>query len=119
MEKKKREKKEIYNNNITTKIIQENKLEDKDKENKKSIQEKKEENIESEEKRIEREKELLIHKLGIAYDNHLHDSMGILHNRFVSFISESRLPLPHVITVLTILLNESIDQFKKKIGLKD
>jgi hypothetical protein len=38
------------------------------------------------------------------------DSMGLLHNTFVSFITEAKLPLPNVIVVLELLLKEAIDQ---------
>jgi hypothetical protein len=52
----------------------------------------------------------IMEKLGEAYSMKLDDAMGHLHNRFVTFISESKLPLPHVVIVLEILLREAVDQ---------
>jgi hypothetical protein len=49
-----------------------------------------------------------------VYEDHLNDSMALLHNRFVAFIAESRLPIPQVKMVLDILVAETIDQAKKK-----
>jgi len=42
------------------------------------------------------------------------EMMGHLHNRFVAFISESKLPIPMVITVLQLLLHESIEMAIQK-----
>lgn len=42
------------------------------------------------------------------------EMMGHLHNRFVAFISESKLPIPMVITVLQLLLHESVDMAVEK-----
>jgi len=42
------------------------------------------------------------------------EMMGHLHNRFVAFISESKLPIPMVITVLQLLLHESIEMAVQK-----
>ena len=53
-------------------------------------------------------------RVALVYENHLNDEMGMLHNRFVAFIAESRLPLPHVLLVLKMLESETIDQAKKK-----
>jgi len=55
-----------------------------------------------------------LERVRLVYENHLTDEMGILHNRFVAFISESRLPLPHVLLVLEMLISETIDQAQKK-----
>lgn len=52
-----------------------------------------------------------------AYEDHLNDSMALLHNRFVAFIGESRLPLPQVLLVLQMLVAETIDQAKQKYGV--
>lgn len=49
-----------------------------------------------------------------VYEDHLNESMAHLHNRFVAFISESRLPIPQVKLVLDMLVAETIDQAKKK-----
>jgi hypothetical protein len=59
------------------------------------------------------------HKAAMAqlqgiYEDHLNTSMGHLHNRFVGFIAESRLPIPQVLLVLKMLVDETIDQAKKK-----
>jgi hypothetical protein len=43
--------------------------------------------------------------------------MALLHNRFVAFIAESRLPLPQVLLVLEMLITETIDQAKRKYGV--
>lgn len=43
--------------------------------------------------------------------------MGHLHNRFVGFISEAKLPLTHVIMVLSVLLDEAKEQARKKYGV--
>ena len=42
------------------------------------------------------------------------DRMGQLHNRFVAYISESEMPLPEVILVLTMLLNEATELARLK-----
>jgi len=55
-----------------------------------------------------------LERVRLVYENHLTDEMGMLHNRFVAFIAESRLPLPHVLLVLEMLISETIDQAKKK-----
>jgi predicted dithiol-disulfide oxidoreductase (DUF899 family) len=49
-----------------------------------------------------------------VYEDHLNDSMAHLHNRFVGFIAESRLPLPQVFLVIKMLEVETIEQAKKK-----
>lgn len=53
-------------------------------------------------------------QLQIAYNEHLEREMGHLHNRFVAFIGESRLPLPQVLLVLEMLISETIMQARKK-----
>ena len=50
----------------------------------------------------------IIQRIIREYEHNNVELMGHLHNRFVGFISESKLPLPQVITVLQILLNEAL-----------
>ena len=57
----------------------------------------------------ERQTQLLQH-LGEAYSDRLDEQMGQLHNQFVTFISAARLPLPQVLLVLEILVNETVAQ---------
>ena len=42
------------------------------------------------------------------------EMMGNLHNRFVGFISEAKLPITHVITVLQLLLTEAVEMANQK-----
>lgn len=42
------------------------------------------------------------------------DLMGNLHNRFVGYISEAKIPLPLVVTVLNMLLQEAVEMAYKK-----
>jgi len=58
--------------------------------------------------------EAAVAHLRSVYEDHLNDSMALLHNRFVAFIAESRLPIPQVLLVLKMLEAETIDQAKKK-----
>ena len=58
--------------------------------------------------------EALLKQFEQDFDKTLTDRMGHLHNQFVAFISESRLPITHVITVLNILLYEANEQAKQK-----
>jgi len=48
------------------------------------------------------------------YETYLEDEMGKLHNQFVAFISESRVPLPRVLIVLEILKAETIEIARQK-----
>lgn len=48
------------------------------------------------------------------YEEHLTDEMGKLHNQFVAFVSESRLPLPQVLIVLEMLKAETIEIARQK-----
>ena len=48
------------------------------------------------------------------YEEQLTDEMGKLHNQFVAFISESRVPLPQVLIVLEILKAETIEIARHK-----
>ena len=56
----------------------------------------------------------IMEKIGEAYIAQLDDLMGHLHNQFVAFISESKVPLPHVALVLQILQKEIVDQAMHK-----
>jgi predicted dithiol-disulfide oxidoreductase (DUF899 family) len=60
------------------------------------------------------EHEAAVAHLRTVYEDHLNESMAHLHNRFVAFIGESRLPLPQVLLVLEMLVAETIDQAKRK-----
>jgi len=44
----------------------------------------------------------------------IEELMADLHNRFVAYISEARIPLPFVITVLDLLSQEAREQAVKK-----
>jgi hypothetical protein len=55
-----------------------------------------------------------LNELCQAYETHLDDTMGTLHNRFVAFIAESRLPLPQVLLVLKMVESEVVAQAQKK-----
>jgi len=48
------------------------------------------------------------------YEDRVNDSMGHLYNRFVGFISESKVPLPQVVVVLQMLLHESMQLAKER-----
>lgn len=48
------------------------------------------------------------------YEARTEDEMGNLHNRFVSFIAESRVPLAQVLLVLKILEAETIEIARQK-----
>jgi len=65
----------------------------------------------------EQEKAAALEKVAKLYEEALDDKMGLLHNRFVAFIAEARLPLPQVVLVLEILLSETIEQAKVKYGV--
>lgn len=60
------------------------------------------------------EKAVALDKIRHAYEAHLTDEMGNLHNRFVAFIAESRLPLPQALLVIKMLEVEVMDQARKK-----
>lgn len=49
-----------------------------------------------------------LRRLEKIYGQHLTDSMGRLHNQMVAYISEARIPLPHLVMVLELLLNEAV-----------
>ena len=61
--------------------------------------------------------EAAVAHLRSVYEDHLEQNMALLHNRFVAFIAESRLPLPQVLLVLEMLLDETITQAKTKYGV--
>ena len=65
---------------------------------------------------VEQHEAAVAHMAGV-YEDHLEKSMAILHNRFVAFIAESRLPLPQVLLVLEMLVAETIGQAKQKYGV--
>ena len=56
----------------------------------------------------------LIDKVGEEYLSRLDDEMGRLHNQFVAFISATKVPLPHVVMVLQILLRETTDEAMRR-----
>ena len=51
------------------------------------------------------------------YEQAQDDLTGNLHNRFVGFISEAKVPLYNVLVVLEILKAEVVEQIRKKQGL--
>ena len=55
-----------------------------------------------------------IERLRASYDLYLTDQMGHLHNQFVAFISEGQIPLPHVLMVLEMLVDETKEMARKK-----
>jgi len=59
-------------------------------------------------------KALLLKQADVLYRQQLNNEMGKLHNHFVAFISESKLPLPQVSIVLDILKNETTILARKK-----
>jgi len=61
--------------------------------------------------------EAAVAHLRSVYEDHLNESMAHIHNRFVGFIAESRLPLPQVLLVLEMLVAETIEQAKTKYGV--
>lgn len=54
----------------------------------------------------------IIDKIISSHQSNMDDAMGNLHNRFVAYISEAQIPLPMVITVLEILLDEALEMAK-------
>lgn len=60
----------------------------------------------------------IVEKILESKGRQMEDEMGQLHNRFVAFISESKLPLPMVVLVLEMLLAEATDQALVKYGVK-
>lgn len=46
-------------------------------------------------------------RLLVAYEAQMDDAAGKLHNKFVAFISEAKVPLPLVVMVLQMLLAEA------------
>ena len=74
---------------------------------------------EQEEQLAKEKQEALLRALNESYIAKLDETMGKLHNQFVSFISASKLPLPQVFLVLEILKVETVNQaFSKYIGEK-
>lgn len=56
----------------------------------------------------------IINKITQEYEAQNVEKMGHLHNRFVAFISESKIPLPNVVLVLQMLLKEAMEMAEKK-----
>jgi hypothetical protein len=56
----------------------------------------------------------IIEKIVLDHENAIEDRMGHLYNRFVGYIAEARLPIPQVITVLNMLLKDSLVIADKK-----
>ena len=50
-------------------------------------------------------------------NNEQRDQMAMLHNKFVAYISESKLPVEDVIVILNVLLDEAIEQIRKGYSL--
>lgn len=48
------------------------------------------------------------------YEMRISDEMEALHNRIVAYISEAQIPLTHVLMVLEILKQETLEQAMKK-----
>lgn len=64
-------------------------------------------------------KALLLKQAELLYSKQLNDEMGNLHNRFVAFISEAKIPLPQVFVVLDILKAECLELAQKQyLGVK-
>ncbi len=55
-----------------------------------------------------------LRRLEKIYGQHLTDSMGRLHNRMVAYISEARIPLPHVVMVLDLLKDEAVELARRE-----
>ena len=53
-------------------------------------------------------------RLQKIYSQQVNDETGFLHNKIVAFISEARLPLTHVITVLDMVREEAIELARQK-----
>ncbi len=47
------------------------------------------------------------------YENNLSTEMGKLHNQFVAFIETAQIPLTHVLLVLDLLRQETLEQAHK------
>lgn len=56
----------------------------------------------------------ILEKITQEYEAQKIDRMGRLHEQFVAFISESKLPFTEVALVLQMLLNENMELAKKK-----
>jgi hypothetical protein len=60
------------------------------------------------------QRQALLTELGKAYSAQLDDTMGQLYNQFVVFIAQAQLPLPQVLLVLELLVQETIQQARSK-----
>ena len=56
----------------------------------------------------------IVNKIVTEYQDQLTDRMGHLYNRFVGYISEARLPVNEVVTVLSILQKEAVEMASKR-----
>lgn len=56
----------------------------------------------------------IIDKIISSHESQVDDTMGHLHNRFVAYIAESKVPLPQVVVVLQILLDEALEIAKQR-----
>lgn len=59
-------------------------------------------------------KAVAMKRLEDVYGKHLVDSMGELHNRLVAYISEARIPLPHLVLVLELLRDEAVELARRE-----
>ena len=74
-----------------------------------------EQNITEEEAQAAVEKQqAIMHALAEAYEVQLNNDMALLHNQFVSFIAAAKIPLPHALLVLQMLVAETIEQAKQQ-----
>ena len=48
------------------------------------------------------------------HENQIEEASAHLYNKFIGFISESDLPLPQIVIILQILLDEAINLAKEK-----
>lgn len=56
----------------------------------------------------------IIEKIILDHENAIEDRMGHLYNRFVGYIAEAKLPIPQVITVLSMLQKDALGIADKK-----
>ncbi|MFH2030837.1 MAG: hypothetical protein ABIJ40_09530 [Bacteroidota bacterium] len=56
----------------------------------------------------------IIQEIMLNYENQVTEQMGQLHNKFVGYISEAKIPIPNVITLLQMLLKEALDLANQK-----
>ena len=56
----------------------------------------------------------IVDRIVLDHENGIEDRMGHLYNRFVGYISEAKLPVPQVVTVLNMLLQDALGIAEKK-----